>query len=81
MKSWWPLHTTWNDPTVGAGRWTQVNEVWFQKRLKDIEKGVAKPLPANKWRDCLKGQKYGRVLLSSIRKFSEQYLDEHRYFA
>ena len=83
VKSWWPLPTTWREGDCGVnlGYWTELNEEWYQRRLKDIQDGKAEPLPANKWRDRLRGLKESRTLKASIEKFSLEYLHNHRYFA
>jgi hypothetical protein len=80
FKSWWPLSTTWNDVGCGSnwGRWTEQNEQWFQDRLRKIQDGTAQPLPANKWRDLLRGMKEVRHIKANVEKFSGEYLEARR---
>jgi hypothetical protein len=77
VKSWWPLYSTWEGSGENYGRWTEWNEHLYQKRLKEIQEG-AEPLPANKWRDRLRGLKEARQVKKHIALFSKAFLSRHQ---
>jgi hypothetical protein len=74
LKSWWPLPSTWDYAGCNWGRWTPWNEVWFQKRLREIQEGTGQPLSANVWRDRLNGSKAARTLKVETEKLSLEFL-------
>jgi hypothetical protein len=77
VKSWWPLHSTWESGGENYGHWTEWNEHLYQKRLKEIQEG-AQPLPAHKWRDQLRGPKEARQVKKSVSTFSQDFLHSHQ---
>ncbi|KAH6893787.1 hypothetical protein BKA70DRAFT_1233332 [Coprinopsis sp. MPI-PUGE-AT-0042] len=50
------------------GRWTAVNEDWYQRRLAAIKAGTASPMNRKRWRDDLRGLKDQRVLRQQTEK-------------
>ncbi|KDR65530.1 hypothetical protein GALMADRAFT_23072, partial [Galerina marginata CBS 339.88] len=59
MLSWWPLPAHWNNKnnSYNWGHWTEMDETWYQDRLKYIQDGDKKygvPLNPTEWRSKLK---------------------------
>lgn len=79
VKSWWPPPWVWDSCGENFGRWTERNEQWYQKRLKEIQDG-AEPLPSNKWRDKLRGSKEARHFNEHVLNFSQRFLRLNRQF-
>ncbi|PPQ83566.1 hypothetical protein CVT24_004709 [Panaeolus cyanescens] len=74
-KSWWPLHSLWNNPHMGEnfGYWTEANERWYQNRLTEIEAGRAQPLNSTEWRKFLRRFPAMRDVISSTRRVTTEY--------
>ncbi|KAF8900672.1 hypothetical protein CPB84DRAFT_1659965, partial [Gymnopilus junonius] len=55
-KSWWPKPAQWKNQKANGynfGHWTEWDEVWYQSRLSEIEKGNAQPETPEFWRNSL----------------------------
>ncbi|KJA26433.1 hypothetical protein HYPSUDRAFT_133061 [Hypholoma sublateritium FD-334 SS-4] len=48
-KSWWPLPDLW-DMLTRQPFWQERSEVWFDKRLQELEIGSGLPLTTTQWR-------------------------------
>ena len=83
LKSWWPLQTTWEKETTLAnyGHWTDYNEIWYQRRLRELREGSnVQPLAESEWRSRLRGN-MPKAKTNSIRdnnlKFAAEVVRSH----
>ncbi|KIM34733.1 hypothetical protein M413DRAFT_14931 [Hebeloma cylindrosporum] len=68
LRSWWPLMKTWK-MNISLHSWTPFNEVFFKKRLKEIEDGEAVPLTQKEWRKKIRSA----ALADRIARLNESY--------
>ncbi|KAH6877446.1 hypothetical protein BKA70DRAFT_1448133 [Coprinopsis sp. MPI-PUGE-AT-0042] len=73
IKSWWPLPEAF-EQGEDLGRWTAVNEDWYQNRLAEIKAGTASPLNRKRWRDTLRGLKEQRTLRQQTEKRARRFI-------
>ncbi|KAJ2911651.1 hypothetical protein MD484_g8763, partial [Candolleomyces efflorescens] len=45
----WPTEYAWAASGLNIGEWSSEAEVWYQKRLSDIQSGTAKLFTSNQW--------------------------------
>ncbi|KAH6906527.1 hypothetical protein BKA70DRAFT_1429214 [Coprinopsis sp. MPI-PUGE-AT-0042] len=74
IKSWWPLPEAF-EQGEDLGRWTAVNEDWYQRRLAAIKAGTASPMNRKRWRDDLRGLKDQRVLRQQTEKRARRFIE------
>jgi hypothetical protein len=71
LVSWWPLPGQWDNIKSNGhnwGYWTEWDESWYCRRLKEIHQGdkFGVPFAANVWRSKLKGATSARLLNQGI---------------
>ncbi|KAH6874228.1 hypothetical protein BKA70DRAFT_1129227 [Coprinopsis sp. MPI-PUGE-AT-0042] len=74
IKSWWPLPEAF-EQGEDLGRWTAVNEDWYQRRLAEIKAGTASPLKRKRWRDDLRGLKEQHILRQQTEKRARRFIE------
>ncbi|PIL25549.1 hypothetical protein GSI_12387 [Ganoderma sinense ZZ0214-1] len=63
--SWWPKHHAWVNGSSYTGIWTEMDEYWFNKRLRKIYEDEAQPLNSHEWREALRKNKgTGRLMMA-----------------
>ncbi|TEB33497.1 hypothetical protein FA13DRAFT_1708285 [Coprinellus micaceus] len=72
LKSWWPLvrYFEKEECRYNHGYWSEKNEDWYTRRLREIESGSAAPLTYTEWKSKLHGTKPIRNFLSYVEKRS-----------
>ena len=81
LKSWWPLQSTWEKETalVNYGHWTDYNETWYQRRLRELREGRnVQPLAESEWRSRLRGNlKKAKSIRDNNLKFASEAVHNH----
>lgn len=62
----------WETALVNSGHWTEGNEVWYERRLKELREGVnPRPFTESEWRSKLRGNsKKAKPIRENNQKFS-----------
>jgi hypothetical protein len=74
-SSWWPKQSTWVNSGYNVGYWTAECEKWFQWRLHRILAGIEKPIPAGKWKEYMRRDRYTPFLVGENRTAAANFFE------
>ncbi|KAL0569649.1 hypothetical protein V5O48_012311 [Marasmius crinis-equi] len=77
--SWFPKPGAWKVSGLNCGYWSRDAELWYQKRLAQIEQGDAQLFNLVKWKENIKYSKKARHLNESYDKLTLEYLSNRFY--
>ncbi|KAL0575267.1 hypothetical protein V5O48_006703 [Marasmius crinis-equi] len=77
--SWFPKPGAWKVSSLNCGYWSRDAEVWYQKRLAQIEEGNANLLNLVKWKENIKYSAKARHLNQEYDKLTLEYLSRRFY--